>query len=173
MAQVNRAHPRSKLIGVQSPGFKIIVGRFNGVSRVGLFEQYVEGEQGARFAIFHPQASARLGPEGRRAVHVVGISARIRCPAEPAGIKFVDTCAAFTAFSWLAVHLAADAASFVLGEFTACCIHAHPQAGETTEKVMNTAGKKPRTLGISPCYASQSHKHRRSSVGVGWRSVRE
>lgn len=85
----------------------------------------------------------------------------------------MNTCAALTAFSWLAVHLAADAASFVLGEFTACCIHAHPQAGETTEKVMNTAGKKARTLGISPRYASQGHKHRRSGVGVGWRSVRE
>ena len=127
-AHVNNAHPRPVLVGIQSPGFEIIIGRLRHTCWIRLFEKHVQRKKRACLAPFHVQTATGFGPKRGRIIHVIGVSTRIRRSAEPAGVKLKHTRAAFTALTRLAVHLPANPAALSLGQFAALRIHADPQA---------------------------------------------
>ena len=94
--------------------------------------------QAARSGLVSPASMrrrcARLGPEGRGAVNIVGVGTRISGSAEAAGIKLMDARAAVTALPRLAVHLAADAARSPLGQFAATRRPCRPRGREARER---------------------------------------
>jgi hypothetical protein len=167
MAQINGAHTGPVHVGIQSPCFKIVVRWLAGATWIGLFQQHIERKKRARLAAVHAQTLARLGPKRGRVVHVVCIRACVGRPAESAGIKLMHARVAFAPLAGLAVHLAANSASLIFCQPAARRIHAHPEAGKSAKKIMDTARQEPRAFGVNPRHASQSHEYRHSAIGLG------
>ena len=166
MAEINGAHPRPVQVGIQTPCFKIVVRRLARTTWIGLFQQQIERKKRTGFATVHPQTLARLGPERRRAIHVICVRTRIGGAAEPASVELMHARIAFASFAGLAVHLAANSAALVFCQSAARDIHAHPEAGKSAKKIMNAARQESGTFRVNSRHAAQSHEYRRSRIGL-------
>ena len=168
--QIDKTVAFAELVRIEEARGQIIVSG-HALGRVGgRFEQQIERLEGERDPRRGDELLARLGEQVIGPSDILGVGARIRCPAVAAGVVSEHRSLAAAAVARLRIEFTDRPTPFAFGQFGAARVHAGPETRQTAMEGMDPARQETGIVRLQA--GAAAHREQRVDRAIAARAVR-